>query len=335
MKKIWLGIAAAAALLAAALTGCGQSKEVSQDFYAMDTAMNIRAYGARAQEAVNQCVQAINELEQHISRTRESSELYALNRAEGQPVVLSEQTADVLEQALRLAEQTEGCFDPTIAPVTDLWGIGTEDAAVPAQADIDAALAHVNYADVQLDGTTAALPAGTCIDLGGIGKGYAADLTAQLLREAGVQRAVVTLGGNVYVLGEKADGEPWVVGISDPDNPGDYFATLRVSDTSVVTSGDYERYFEQDGVRYCHIFDPETGWPAQTDLRSVTVVSASSTEADAYTTALFVMGYERARAFCEAHGIPAVFVKDDHTVAVTDDLRDSFSLTSTEYTYEA
>lgn len=333
MKKRWLGAVAAAVLMAAVLAGCGQ-KEVSQDFYAMDTAMNIRAYGSHAQDAINQCVQYINGLEQDISRTQEGSDLSALNRAEGKPVGLSEQTADVLEQALRLADETGGCFDPTTAPLSDLWGIGTEHAAVPAQTDIDAALELVGYQSVKLDGTEASLPAGACIDLGGIGKGYAADHVAQLLRDAGVKRAVITLGGNIYVLGEKEDGVPWTVGITDPDNPGDYFATLGVSDTSVVTSGDYERYFEQDGTRYCHIFDPETGWPAQTDLRSVTVVSECSTEADAYTTALFVMGYDRAKAFCEEHGIEAVFVKKDHTVSVTDGLRDSFSLTGSEYTYE-
>ena len=333
MKKRWLCTAAVTILMMAVLAGCGQ-KEVTQDFYAMDTAMNIRAYGSNAQDAVNQCVRYINQLEQDISRTREDSDIYALNHAQGDWVELSEQTTDVLEQALRLAEETEGCFDPTIAPLSDLWGIGTEDARIPAQAEIDTALELVNYQNLQMNGTSAALPEGACIDLGGIGKGYAADQVAQILRDAGVERAVITLGGNIYVLGEKEDGVPWTIGITDPDSAGDYFATLQVSDTSVVTSGDYERYFEQDGERYCHIFDPETGWPAQTDLRSVTVVSECSTDADAYTTALFVMGSERAMEFCEAHDIEAVFVKTDHVVYVTEGLRDKFSLTSSEYTYE-
>lgn len=333
MKKRWLCAAAIALVTAAVLTGCGQ-REVSQDFYAMDTAMNIRAYGSQAQDAVNQCVQWINALEQDISRTREDSEIYALNHAGGKTVALSEQTADVLKHALRLAEQTQGYFDPTIAPLSDLWGIGTDHAKIPAQTEIDAALQLVNYKTVAVHGTSAVLPAEVCIDLGGIGKGYAADGVARILRDAGIERAVITLGGNIYVLGEKEKNVPWTVGITDPDKPGDYFGTLSVSDTSIVTSGDYERYFEQDGKRYCHIFDPETGWPAETDLRSVTVVSASSTDADAYTTALFVMGYDRARAFCDEYGIQAVFVKNDHTVYVTDGLKDSFSLTSTEYRYE-
>lgn len=335
MKKQQISILTAV-VLCFLLTGCGTQKEqaYTQDFYAMDTAMRITAYGDNAADAVTECVSYINMLEADISRTRESSDIFALNHAEGNQTELSEQTADILQEALDLAAKTEGRFDPTIAPLSDLWGIGTEQAAVPAQEQIDKVLPLVDYTKVSLEGTTASIPAEAEIDLGGIGKGYAADHVAQLLRDAGVKRAVITLGGNIYVLGEKEDGVPWTVGITDPDNPGDYFATLGVSDTSVVTSGDYERYFEQDGTRYCHIFDPETGWPAQTDLRSVTVVSECSTEADAYTTALFVMGYDRAKAFCEEHGIEAVFVKKDHTVSVTDGLRDSFSLTGSEYTYE-
>ena len=334
MKKIQ--ICAAAAMLMFALAGCGTSETTAstQDFYAMDTAMNITAYGKHAQDAINESIQYINALEQDISRTNEDSDVYAINHAEGETVTVSAQTADVLDRALELAEQTDGYFDPTIAPLSDLWGIGTENAAVPAQADIDAALALVDYTKVTLDGTEVTIPAGMEIDLGGIGKGYAADHVAQILKDAGVEHATISLGGNVYAVGSKDRGIPWSVGITDPDEPGSWFAALKVSDTSVVTSGDYERYFEQDGKRYCHIFDPETGYPAETDLRSVTIVSANSTQADACTTALFVMGLERAQQYCEEQGIEAVFVCRDHTVYVTDGLKDSFSMDSTAYTYE-
>lgn len=332
MNKWFAGVAAAVVSVSI-LAGCAP-KEVSQDFYAMDTVMNITAYGdSDAQDAVNRCVSYINELEADISRTKDSSDVSALNAAAGQTVTLSEQTADVLSNALRLAQETEGQFDPTVAPLSDLWKIGTEDAAVPQQVDIDAALLAVGYQNVSLDGTKATMQAGAKLDLGGIGKGYAADHVAQILRDAGVESAHISLGGNIYVLGEKDRGVPWTVGITDPDKKEEYMATLKVSDTSVVTSGDYERYFEQDGKRYCHIFDPKTGYPAKTDLRSVTVVSPDSTMADAYTTALFVMGFDKAWEFCQQHDVQAVFVLDDHTIRVTDGLKDSFSLTSSEYTY--
>ena len=332
MNKWFAGVAAAVVSVSI-LAGCAP-KEVSQDFYAMDTVMNITAYGdSDTQDAVNRCVSYINELEADISRTKDSSDVSALNAVAGQTVTLSEQTADVLSNALRLAQETEGQFDPTVAPLSDLWKIGTEDAAVPQQVDIDAALPAVGYQNVSLDGTKATMQAGAKLDLGGIGKGYAADHVAQILRDAGVESAHISLGGNIYVLGEKDRGVPWTVGITDPDKKEEYMATLKVSDISVVTSGDYERYFEQDGKRYCHIFDPKTGYPAETDLSSVTVVSPDSTMADAYTTALFVMGFDKAWEFCQQHDVQAVFVLDDHTVRVTDGLKDSFSLTSSEYTY--
>lgn len=316
------------------LTGCGSETAYSQDFYAMNTTMNITAYGANAKDAINESISYINALEADISRTRETSDIYAVNHAEGKPVTVSEQTADVLCNALELAQETEGYFDPTIAPLSDLWGIGTEDPAVPTQEEIDAVLPLVDDTQVKLDGTKVTIPADMQIDLGGIGKGYAADHVAQILRDAGVEHATISLGGNVYAVGSKDKGLPWTVGITNPDEPGSWFATLKVSDTSIVTSGDYERYFEQDGKRYCHIFDPQTGYPAETDLRSVTVVSAESTSADAYTTALFVMGLDRAMEYCETHDIEAIFVCGDHTVYVTDGLKDSFSMSGTEYTYE-
>lgn len=329
MKRRWVSVIAML-LFAFLLTGC----EASQSFYAMDTAMNISAYGLHAQDAVNESISYINELEAAISRTRAESDIAKLNDAQGEPVELSEQAADILSEALRLAQQTDGYFDPTIAPLSDLWGIGTEHAAVPAQTDIDKILPYIGYKTVQLKGNTALLAANIGIDLGGIGKGYAADQVAAILKQKGIKQALVSLGGNVYVIGEKEKGTPWSVGITDPDDESTYFGILSVSDTSVVTSGDYERYFEQNGKRYCHIFDPKTGYPAETDLRSVTVVSQKSVEADAYTTALFVMGFEKAKAFCQTHHIDAVFMRKDHTVYVTDGLKDKFSLESTEYTYE-
>ena len=332
MKKRWIGVTLCM-ILTAMVTGCAP-KEVSQDFYAMDTAMNIRAYGRSAQDAINDSIQYINTLEKDISRTQKGSDLYALNDAQGKPVTVSEQTADVLEQALQLAKQTDGKFDPTIAPLSDLWGIGTEHAKVPTQNEIDAVLPLIDYRTVSIEGTEARLPVNARIDLGGIGKGYAADQTAQILRDAGIKQGIITLGGNIYVLGEKEKGMPWTVGITDPNKPGDYFATLAVRDTSVVTSGDYERYFEQNGKRYCHIFNPKTGYSTGTDLRSVTVVSENSTQADAYSTALFVMGLEDAQEFCKQNNIQAVFVCKDKHVYVTDGLKDCFTLINTEYIYE-
>lgn len=318
-------------LLPLVLCGCGE-RQAQQEFYAMDTYMSITAYGKDPQSTVAQCVQYINALEANISRTREDSELSAINAAEGKECTPSEQTMDILQEAFDLAQQTNGAFDPTIAPLIDLWQIGPEQTEIPAQADIDAAKAKIGYQRVKLTENSVQLEPDMKLDLGGIGKGYAADHVAAMLKDAGIKRALIALGGNIYVIGEKEKGIPWTAGITDPDDPQSYFATLSVTDTSIVTSGDYERYFEKDGKRYCHIFDPKTGYPTETDLRSVTVVMPESAKADAYSTALFVMGYDAAKEYCEQNGIQAVLVRNDHTVYASDGLE--CSITNTEYHYE-
>lgn len=324
---------AAALLVLLSLTGCA-GREYSASFYAMDTFMSITAYGGGAQQAVSEAEQYINGLEAKISRTRENSEISEL--AAGRPVSLSEDTAGLLDTALTMAERTDGRFDPTVAALSDLWKIGKEGERVPEKKEIAQALSTVGYEKVRLDGETAQLTGGTKLDLGGIGKGYAADQTAALLREKGIGRAVIALGGNVYVLGSSSKDKGWKIGITDPDKQEEYVAALEVSDTSVVTTGDYERYFERNGKRYHHVFDPATGYPAETDLRSVTVVNEVSAQADALSTALFVMGYEEAERYCEQNDIAAVFIRKDHTIRTSPALERCarFEVTSAEYSYE-
>ena len=251
------------------------------------------------------------------------------------PVALSDEGAKLLSTALDLSAATNGAYDPTVAPLTDLWGIGTEHQQVPAQSDIDAALQTVGTQHVHVSGDSVQLDGGSRIDLGGIAKGYAADLCADILKDADADGLLV-LGGNIYAVGTN-EGKDWNIGIADPDEPTDTVAAVAVHDLSVVTSGDYERYFEQDGVRYHHIFDPETGYPAASGLRSVTVVDENSTRADALTTALFVMGADKGRAYCEKNGIAAVFITSDRQVFTTEKVSElcSFSFTGEDkgYTY--
>lgn len=313
----------AAFLLLLCLAGCTpQPKSYTADFFAMDTFMSITAYGEdeqAAQDTAVQLEQRINALEPALSRTREDSDLYRLNHADGAACEVSEDTYAAIEAAVQFAEWTGGAFDPTMAPLTDLWGINTDHAHVPAQAEIDAALTHVGYQNIELLGNNQVrLLNGAQLDLGGIGKGFATDAVAAMLD--GTQGVLATLGGNIGAYGENPnrDSGNWVVGIADPDDNAAFIATVEVRGLSVVTSGDYERYFEQDGKRYHHIFDPATGYPADSGLRSVTVIDESSTRADALTTALFVMGLEAGMAFCGQNDIAAVFVTADKQVHVTD-----------------
>lgn len=297
------------------LCGCG-TRQYSTDIFAMDTFMTLTVDGESAQALIAQCEQEINSLEQALSRTREDSEIWALNHADGEPVELPG-AGEVLTDALLYAEMTDGLYDPTVAPLSDLWNIGTEDARVPAQNEIDAALRTVGCGNLaQAEGNAFRLMNGAQVDLGGIAKGYAADKCAAILQEAGAS-GLLMLGGNIYATGSNG-GKNWVIGIADPANPNDYIATVSVQDLSVVTSGDYERYFEEDGRRYHHIFDPRTGYPAESGLHSVTVIDDNSTRADALTTALFVMGLEDGMAFCGQNGIAAVFVTDGNAVYTTE-----------------
>lgn len=322
----------AAAMLLLTLTGCGSSKlyTESRDFFAMDTYMSVDVSSETSDNAASDMAsrieQRVNALDAALSRTQEAGDVYKLNHADGAVVEVSDDTYAALEQALAYAEQTEGAFDPTMAPLTDLWGIGTDDAHVPDQSDIDEALSKVGYRNVELLGSNRVqLANGAQIDLGGIGKGYAGDVVRQLALDSSEftnWHILARLSGNIELFGGKtadtdAEKSNWTIGIADPDDSSDSIAAVSLNTGSVVTSGDYERYFEQDGKRYHHIFNPSTGYPADTGLRSVTVVDSCSTRADALTTALFVMGREKGMAFCEENDIAAVFITSDKQVYTT------------------
>ena len=225
------------------------------------------------------------------------------------------------KRALEIAAETNGAYDPTVYPLMRAWGFTDGNYRVPADAELDALLQTTGWTEVSVDGTTASLPEGFALDLGGIGKGYAAGRCKEILKAHGVTSALLSLGGNVSALGSKPDGTAWTVAIENPDG-GAYLGTVQITDQCVVTSGGYQRYFEQDGVRYWHILDPETGKPARSGMKSVTIVSADDALADALSTALFVMGPERAADFWRVHRAEfgAVWLTDDGRLFVTEGL---------------
>jgi len=336
----------AAGLLAAGLLalsfGCAVSPEKKEMlFFSMNTAMELTAYGDGAEQAVGEAYRYILKLDRLLTNKEEDSEISALNRAAGQGGVdVSPETAQVIDVALVYCGQSGGLFDITVAPLTTLWGIGPEKTSLPADADIKAARALVDYRGLQKTGENAYCLAepGMAVDLGAVAKGFASDKAAGIMRERGVKSALISLGGNIYCVGKKPDGSPWSIGLRDPDGEaGEYFAVLRVTDKAVVTSGDYERYFMLGGVRYHHIIDPRTGAPARSGLRSVTVIADSGTLADAFSTALFVMGLEDALAFQKSRGgFEAVFVTGDKRVIATEGIKDVFDFRGGKkgYSYE-
>ena len=302
-------------LLFFTLCGCGAQRQTGE-WFAMDTVMTAAVYGsADALDAVEAETYRLDAL---LAAQKDDSKIAAVN--DGAEVV-SEETAALLRRALEIAAETNGAYDPTVYPLMRAWGFTDGNYRVPADAELDALLQTTGWTEVSVDGTTASLPEGFALDLGGIGKGYAAGRCKEILKAHGVTSALLSLGGNVSALGSKPDGTAWTVAIEDPDG-GDYLGTVQIADQCVVTSGGYQRYFEQDGVRYWHILDPETGKPAQSGMKSVTIVSADDTLADALSTALFVMGPERAADFWRVHRAEfgAVWLTDDGRLFVTEGL---------------
>lgn len=333
MKRVFCALLAALTVLS--LTGCGSPQPVRSDIFAMDTYMSLVAYGENAQEALTAAAQEINRLERELSRTVQSSDVAKLN-ADGAATV-SEETASLLQQSIAFSNAVGGLFDITIAPLVNLWGITTDSPRVPAQSEIDALLPLVGSDHITISGDLVTLDNGCSVDLGGIAKGYASDCVAEIFKRCGVEHAVISLGGNAYVCGGKVDGSPWSVEVKDPQNTDAGAAIFTMYDGFAVTSGGYQRNFTaEDGTVYQHIIDPRTGKPAQSDLLSVTVVAQNGTMADAYSTALYVMGEQGACDFWRSHAgeFDLILITADGRVLYTPSLADSIIQKGASYDFQ-
>lgn len=325
MKKYFISAMLSALLF---LTGCSAESSpepVQGTFFAMDTMMDFTIYGESG--LIDQSESLIASLESLVSVTDTGSELYAINQTGSG--TLTGKASSLMEQALEICRRTDGALDLSIYPIVRAWGFTTGSYQVPDEAEIQALLPLVDYRKIQYDATDGdvTLPVGMKIDLGSVAKGYAGQLVAQMLREHGVQSALLNLGGNVQTVGAKPDGSPWQIGIKDPQGE-DAMMVLSVEDQAVVTSGGYERYFEQDGQTYWHIMDPSTGHPADSGLISVTIVGDEGVVCDGLSTALFVMGLEKAAdLWAQSGDFEAVFVTASGEVYITEGLRDRFALT--------
>lgn len=308
------------------------SQEYTSDVFAMDTYMTLTAYGENAQEAVEAGIAEIQRLDDLLSTGKDTSEVAQINANGGG--VLSEDTDYLVKRALDIYQSTNGAFDISIYPVMQLWGFTTGNFAVPSESDLAAKLALVDAGKIILSEengqTSISFPEGMEIDLGGITKGYTSGRVMDVMKSYGIKSAVINLGGNAHVLGNKTDGSQWKVGIQDPEDENGYLGGVSVTDKAIITSGGYERYFvdEDTGVKYHHIIDPKTGYSANNGLISVTIVSADSTLADGLSTSLFVLGTEDAITYCEEHcaedGFDAIMEDEDGKLYITDDIYDDF-----------
>ncbi|KWX80181.1 thiamine biosynthesis protein ApbE [Paenibacillus riograndensis] len=320
----------------------GGTKSLEQTFYIYDTVVNIKVFGDKAgQKNMDDIQQMLERMDKEFSRTKEDGELYAVNKAAGkEAVAVSDETLDIVKQSLKYAEEMDGLFDPTIGPLVDLWNIGSGGESVPPQAEIDKAKALTNYKDVIVDEaakTVKLAKEGMVLDMGGIGKGYAADRIADYLKEQGLDSAMINLGGSsIIALGNKPNGSPWNIGLQDPDQSrGSQLGTIKISDEVIDASGVYERFFMQDGVRYHHILDPRTGFPSQNGLKSITIMSPNATDADALSTGVFLMGLEDGMKYLESlpEKVDAFFITDDNKIYATSDLKKRLQLTDPTYTF--
>ncbi len=299
----------------------------SLDFFLMDTYMSLSVTASDAENIINESYQKISEIEKAISRTDENSDIYKLNNSDGEIIAVSDITYDILSIAIDCAIKTDGIFDPTISPITELWDVNSADASVPSQQEIQNALSSVSYKNIVLHADNKVqLLNGAQVDLGAVGKGYAADKVVEIYKKHGATQGVITLSGNVYFYGTKANGTLWNVGIKDPDDVSEVNISLETAATSIVTSGAYERFFEQDGIIYHHIFDTSTGYPTQQDLKSVSVICESSVLADIYSTALFAMGFDAAIEFSKTEDINVILIRENNELYVSEQIAENITI---------
>lgn len=310
------------------LTGCfakpGQNPNKNttafeQTFFVMDTFVSVQIYAeseAKAEALFQDVQEEMVRLESILSSHIASSEVVEIgNFAGAKPVQVSADTMAVISTALEYAVQTQGAFDITLAPVLRLYNFTKGEEAKPSNIQLTETLPLVEWRKVivnQAEGTVFLAEEGMTIDLGGIAKGYITDRAADILVAQGIKTGLVNSGGDIKLLGPKADGTPWRVGIKNPHQPATNFAIIEVSGGAIVTSGDYERYFVENGIRYHHIINPETGLPAEM-VRSVTILAPDAETADLLSTAVFVLGPEAGMVLVEElTGVEAViWDKDD------------------------
>ena len=324
MRKTVLAIPFACLLLAGCANSVGDtSRESSAVVFAMDTEMQLKAYGDNAEEAVKAAKAEINRLDKLFRRGDCDSEIYKINNNGSYNV--SDDTAELTRLACGIGDMTNGVFDITIAPVIDLWGFYTKDFRVPDEDEIKSALGRVDHRNVSVNDGIVTVSNGSELDPGGIAKGYLSSRIMKIYTDHGITSGIVSLGGNVETLGAKPDGADWNIAILDPHDADSYIGSIRIKDKAVITSGGYQRFFEKDGKTYHHIIDPSTGYPADSGLSSVTIISDDGTLADGLSTSLYIMGLDKSKKFWyDNSGFDAVFVTDEGKIYITEGLEGIF-----------
>lgn len=340
MKKLsFILISITVTIIAAACSSSNPSKyssPISKTDFFMGTVVKISLYDKKDENIISKAFDRIKEIENEVSINKEGTELVKLNSLAGKaPLKVKNDTYMIIKRGIEYSKLSQGSFDITIGPIVKLWSIGLPEAKVPTRGEINVKLKLVGYENIQLndDKSIFLRRPGMIVDLGGIAKGYTADEVVEVLKQNGVKSAVIDLGGNVFAMGSKTDGESWKIGIQNPfDLRGKIIGTIEVQNKSIVTSGIYERFIEKDGKRYHHILSPFNGYPYNNEIAGVTIVSDKSIDGDALSTTVFSKGLNGGMKFVkETKGIEAIFVTKNKDIYITDGLKNNFKLTNTEF----
>ena len=302
--------------------------EDSKTDVAMGTVITVKAYGRHTSEGVESAVTAVKNLDSLISKTAGNSDISKINADSS--AMVNEKTVSVINKTLDVCKDSAGALDITVGNLSEMWDVGGDNQRVPSDEELQKGLSFVGYQHIKISGNSVSVPAGVHLDLGASGKGAGADEAVSALKNTkGVSGAVVSVGGTVGVFGKNPNSDHWGVGVRKPerDNTG-YIAVIKLyKDSFVSTSGIYEKYFESDGKTYHHILSPFTGCPAESGLKSVTVVTYDSgVYADSLSTACFVLGYEKSLELLEKYSADAFFIMDDGSVKMTDGIKDNVTM---------
>lgn len=334
-------------LIAALFIGCSSNSSpensvtqdpISKTEFFMGTVVTITLYDSDDTSILDKAFKTIKEIEELVSINTSNTELDSVNNAAGKnPIQVSNTTFNIIEKGLEYSKLSNGAFDITVGPLVKLWSIGLPEAKLPTQEEIDNTIPLVDYTKLELDSSNRTVflkESNMVIDLGSIAKGYAADEVVNILKENGVKSAIIDLGGNIYAYGLKPLGSDWKIGIQDPfSTRGDIIGILPVNNKTIVTSGIYERVYEENGVKYHHLLNPDTGYPFDNDIAGVSIITESSIDADALSTTVFSKGLFNGLDFVESlDSVDAIFISKDKKVYVSSGLKDTFILNNPDFT---
>lgn len=327
-------------ILAIGNIGCVKediNQPISQTEIFMGTPISITLYDGGNQKILDKVFEKIVEIEDLVSINKENTEITKLNESAGvEKVKLSNLSYDILKKGIEYSKLSNGSYDITIGPLVKLWSIGLEGAKVPSKDEINETIGYIDYNNIEINDYTKEAfltKEGMEVDLGSIAKGYAADEVVKILKQEGIRSAIIDLGGNIYALGSKNSDNNWKVGIQDPfSDRGKVIGAVEVFDKTVVTSGIYERFIEEYGVRYHHILNPKTGYPYETDIAGVSIIADNSIDADALSTLTFTKGVKEGLKFVEnLDNVDAIFITNDKKIYLTENIKDNFKLMNNDF----